>query len=139
MPRRTKPWVIEPTWYLRSIAYSEYMSTGHWHARRQAFKQDRFDKGLERVCDLCGPWFDLGPELNDEIPKWHVHHRTYLFLGAERDEHLSYLCGPCHHLVHFPDAQQSKYWAMSREFIADPADFRTEWDKELVEDDGIPF
>lgn len=130
MPRRTRPWIIEPEWYLRSISYSEYQQTGHWRQRRQNYRQARGLIGLDRTCDLCGEW-ELGDELNQEIPKWHVHHRRYENLGREPDRDLSLLCGPCHHLVHYPEAQQSQEWAEIRggELLERAVDFRTEWDK----------
>lgn len=66
------------------VGYREYMASPQWRARKTLYFATR-----ERRC--------LGCEATEDI---HLHHHTYVRLGAERDADLVPVCGACHRLIH---------------------------------------
>lgn len=70
---------------LRRLNYvDEYLRSEHWQATRHAaLGRARFR------CERCGTDRRL-----------HVHHLTYVRLGAELDEDLEVLCISCHYAEH---------------------------------------
>jgi 5-methylcytosine-specific restriction endonuclease McrA len=69
---------------LKSIPYSEYLTTEHWKDTRR--------KALERAgrrCQLCGSQYEL-----------QVHHNTYENRGNEQPQDLIVLCRSCHSRHH---------------------------------------
>jgi hypothetical protein len=97
--RRNEP--LETLIYLRSIPYSEYGQTRWWRFRRESYADGR------HKCLCCGVFRQHGPL---ELPKFHVHHLTYAELGQEPDEHLAYVCSPCHNLIHYPESHAAQHW-----------------------------
>jgi HNH endonuclease len=70
---------------LQALPYSWYLRTPHWRATRlKAIRRGGF-----RCARCC---------VADALLE--VHHKTYVRLGAERDDDLVPLCEDCHEAVH---------------------------------------
>lgn len=65
--------------------YQSYLQSESWIERREAAKAR-----CGRRCQLCGA---TGCTL-------HVHHNTYVRLGAELETDLTVLCSDCHEIFH---------------------------------------
>lgn len=75
---------IERMEELSSMAYREYLATPEWQERRERAKKQAGFK-----CQACS----AGGQL-------HVHHRTYVRRGRERQSDLTVFCADCHRLFH---------------------------------------
>lgn len=72
------------TWTLETMAYDEYLRTGHWARTRQEV--------LERAGNAC--------QTCSSTRRLQVHHRTYDRRGNELPEDLTVLCDDCHATFH---------------------------------------
>jgi hypothetical protein len=89
---------------LRTMAYADYLRTPEWRRRR--------DRALMRACWCC-EW----PDCRD-TDRLEVHHRSYEFLGAERDEDLRVLCPRHHHGLHDRfETLRRLHWRVIRDVI----------------------
>lgn len=77
----------------RRLAYSHYMASPAWCARRQAWRAEQVARtGAEPVCEVCSaPW---------TLRSGDLHHRNYRHLGAEGHDELVALCRSCHESLH---------------------------------------
>jgi len=77
----------------RRAAYSTWMGSPRWRARRSAWRTRWVaEHGREPVCAACGvPW---------ALHCGDLHHRSYDRLGRELDADLTPLCRGCHDQVH---------------------------------------
>lgn len=64
--------------------YGEYLKSRHWHHKRSMFAKTHL-----RFCRACFTKDNL-----------HLHHKTYVRRGREKNRDLVYLCKDCHAEVH---------------------------------------
>lgn len=77
----------------RRAAYSTWMASSRWRARRAAWLARWIaEHGSEPACAAC----DTGWSLR----RGDLHHRSYDRLGRELDADLTPLCRECHDQVH---------------------------------------
>lgn len=76
--------------YMSYDAYQKYLKSDKWMKKREKIiKRDNY------TCQHCG--------CPVAISTAHVHHLTYVRLGAEWDSDLITLCRTCHKLKHSKD------------------------------------
>lgn len=70
--------------------YQDYLRSGHWKKVRRMFLDSEHYEGK---CESCN-W-----TIKD---KWHLHHKTYAFIGEEHEhlDSLAALCPACHSWGH---------------------------------------
>lgn len=68
----------------RKQKYQAYLRSPDWAARRRDYYATH-----PKICSACGTDRNI-----------HLHHKTYVRLGAELDRDLVPLCAPCHHDEH---------------------------------------
>jgi hypothetical protein len=73
--------------------YRAYIASRHWQSRRKKFLTEF------SACERCGLYRWLAIIAYDQ--DLHLHHNSYLNLGAELDEDLSALCKRCHEIETF--------------------------------------
>lgn len=72
------------------MSYQKYLRSEHWKKLRKRFLDS---KRFKNKCFVCG----------EQSGSYHVHHKTYKRLGAEKLTNLVALCPSCHKEVHFVD------------------------------------
>lgn len=88
---------------MNSEQYREYISSEEWRRRRREF----IEKHSE--CNRCEIQREYAKELyKDDL---HVHHKSYVRIGQERDSDLEALCKRCHEVESFGKSDLRTYWA----------------------------
>ena len=66
--------------------YEAYLHSKQWKQKRQEIAERR-----NFTCEICG---------QKTLNNFHIHHKTYIHFGAERDNELKFLCENCHENLH---------------------------------------
>lgn len=89
------------------VGYRDYIQSAAWRAVRARYWASK----LPTDCYCCG---------TPRAPGFHLHHRTYKNLGAERLTDLVPVCPPCHEEIHRlhrsdPKWQRKGLWFVTKE------------------------
>lgn len=82
--------------------YRDYLLSDTWKNKRTSYY-----KTHKKECRACGKTYKI-----------HLHHKTYIRLGNERDADLVPLCSTCHSALHkWQRAEKINLWRATEEFI----------------------